>query len=868
VFCEAAESKQPLVNDAIPHLVPIVVQIIQNAAREDASDELVQLAGQTLITFIEARPKLIAKQGLVTPILEALVVTLSSTETAALFNYGGDDQGEGEDEDYTAEQELNILVQATIDKMALHIPSKYFAGPALNHVSSCLQNPDPKIRRGGCAMLGTITEGVCDTIRPMLASILPHVLTAIVDAEPSVRECACFALGQFSEHCQPEILAFAPQIMPPLHTCLQGARGKLAVVVCYVLENFCESLQADTFRPYLSTQMSLLGSLLVDPTSDHQVQMMILSAISASAVASEKDFVPFVDAVVSTLNPLFTSAEKDKLELRGKALECLGHIAVAVGGDHFERFFRQGLECALHSLTLNSPTLNEYAYLFFANSSKVMGPKMVEFFPQLVPMLVAVASESEITSDPQGDDDDADNDDDDSSGGHAWINMETGFINSKKAAITALGNLSEAGKAAFVPYLNVVLPALLESQGAGVNSFHAEVKMEALEVLPMVMEAVLHSEGIVAAPEAGVSLTVSQNANNLAMAICAAYLEAMEEESKGIVAAACEGLTRMLDHCGVWLLSVVLQIDPQLQAQNGGDPINVGTILIQSLLPLLDGKAACQQEGADVEEEEEDDDHDKDVIDPVCDCVGALAKAMGPTFDDLASQILPRIKKFALPNRVFTDRIMALGCFGECFMSLGPATHKYLGEVVPLLTSAIGDTESESLRRNGAFCMGHMVSQAAPLMQPAEIMALMQHLSPLVGQASVEGQGQGQTGTDADNAVSAACRIIKARPDAVPLESMLPVMLRALPLKADLEEGENIFGVLCSLVDAGNAAALANYTRILEVVAQAALNERMPESTRTALSAWKTRKLADGAYVAAATSLQASHPEYFAFLSR
>ena len=41
----------------------------------------------------------------------------------------------------------------------------------------------------------------------------------------------------------------------------------------------------------------------------------------------------------------------------------------------------------------------------------------------------------------------------------------------------------------------------------------------------------------------------------------------------------------------------------------------------------------------------------------------------------------------------------------------------------------------------------------------------------------------------------------------------------------------------------------------------------MPESTRTALFAWKTRKLTDGAYVAAATPLQASHPESFAFLS-
>ena len=862
-FVEAAESKQALVNDVIPSLIPILVQIIQKAAAdgEDMNTELTSIAGQTLISFIEQRPKLIANNGFVAPILDSLVFVLSRSETTALFN--GPTAEEGEDEDFTPMQELNVLVQATLDQMSLHIPAKHFGGPALQHVSNSLGSPDAEIRRGGCAMLGTITEGLCDTMKPMLKDILPPVLNAVVDPNMNVRECACFALGQFAEHCQPEVLFFADQIMPALLQCLEGARGKVGVVLCYVIENYCENLQAATFKPYLDTQMNLLGQLLATAADDRPLQRQVLSAISASAVAAEAFFLPFAGQVVGVLDPLFSITSKEQFQLRGKALECLGHVAVAIGGDNFEPYLRRGLQCAMECLQLEGEMLNEYAYLYFANAAKVMGVKMVEFLPDLVPVLHQAASVSELTNEPPegaGDDDD-EYEEDDEEGGNMWVNIENDFVNSKKAAITALGNLAEATEGQFAPFLNEVIPSLLGGADCAINSFNSEIKTETMTVLPHFMTVALRAKGLAEKPAAGQVLPLTDDLKSLAGGMVIAYLEAMEEDSKEVVSSACEGMRGLFDQCGMALLGI--PVDEAGQTPMGGE-------LVTTLIKLLDNKAACQEVAEGEDDEDEEDDHDKGVMDSVCDCVGAVARAMGPQFDSLAAEFLPRIARFASPKRVFTDRIMALGCFGECFMYLGDAAFKYVDSVGPLVHAAVTDAGSESLRRNGAFCLGYLCVASGPQLPAAKLLEMMTWMSPLISMASAEDQKIRESGSDADNAVSAVARIIKARPDDVPIDQLLPLMLRALPIKNDLEEGENIMECLCMLVDRGHATALASYGRIVEIVATTALTANMSSDTKAKLNEWKLGKLqaSDAAYVAAATPLQATRPDLFAYLSQ
>ena len=101
---------------------------------------LSQAAGQTLLNIVEYRPKLVAKQNLVVPIISSLVTLIAESKVSAagaLYSYGdsqktvNDDDDEDDDEDYSPEMSKQELAQTCLDSMALHISPKHFVQPAL-----------------------------------------------------------------------------------------------------------------------------------------------------------------------------------------------------------------------------------------------------------------------------------------------------------------------------------------------------------------------------------------------------------------------------------------------------------------------------------------------------------------------------------------------------------------------------------------------------------------------------------------------------------------------------------------------------------------------------------------------------------------
>lgn len=184
-------------------IVHFVMRVLQG---QDFDSAVKQSAGQTLINVLEFRPKLTAKKSLVAPILTALMTMIAQENPNAagsLFSFthregrlGEGDGDEDDDESFSPEMDVQRLAQTTIDCMAINIPSKYFVDTALGLCAQGMHNPDPQMRKAGCAVLGVIAEGCCDKIRATLAEILPPLLQLVRDSEYYVRECACFALGK------------------------------------------------------------------------------------------------------------------------------------------------------------------------------------------------------------------------------------------------------------------------------------------------------------------------------------------------------------------------------------------------------------------------------------------------------------------------------------------------------------------------------------------------------------------------------------------------------------------------------------------------------------------------------------------------
>ena len=163
---------------------------------------------------------------------------------------------------------------------------------------------------------------------------------------------------------------------------------------CYVLEMFCEKLEPDAVRPFLDSLVRKLASML-ETTHKRSIQEMATAAIAATAVAAEEDFVPYLDGVATLMTKMMALTDEKMWSLKGRAIECMGHVAIAVGKEHFRPHFVKTMQHACDGLAVDSTDLHEFAYALFANLSKVMGDEFSPCLPELVPHLLEVVGKDD-----------------------------------------------------------------------------------------------------------------------------------------------------------------------------------------------------------------------------------------------------------------------------------------------------------------------------------------------------------------------------------------------------------------------------------------------------------------------------------------
>ena len=75
---------------------------------------------------------------------------------------------------------------------------------------------------------------------------------------------------------------------------------------------------------------------------------MATAAIAATAVAAKEDFIPYIDGVATLMTKMMALKEEKMFSLRGRAIECMGHVAIAVGREkctpHFVETMRREKE--------------------------------------------------------------------------------------------------------------------------------------------------------------------------------------------------------------------------------------------------------------------------------------------------------------------------------------------------------------------------------------------------------------------------------------------------------------------------------------------------------------------------------------------
>ncbi|KAK7843352.1 importin-4 [Quercus suber] len=170
-------------------------------------------------------------------------------------------------------------------------------------------------------------------------------------------------------------------------------------------------------------------------------------------------------------------------------------------------------------------------------------------------------------------------------------------------------------------------------------------------------------------------------------------------------------------------------------------------------------------------------------------------------------------------SRPQQDRTMVVACLAEVAQDMGPPIAGYVDRVMPIVLKELASSEATN-RRNAAFCVGELCKNGgeSTLKYYGDI---LRGLFPLFGESEPDNAVR-------DNAAGAVARMIMVYPESIPLNQVLPVFLKALPLKEDHEESMAVYSCVSTLVLSSNPQILTLVPELVNLFAQVVVS---PEET-------------------------------------
>ncbi|KAK9162268.1 hypothetical protein Syun_003170 [Stephania yunnanensis] len=675
---------------------------------------------------------------------------------------------EASQEDEADDLAADRAAAEVIDMMAIKLP-KLVLPPVFEFASINYQSANPKHREASVTALGVISEGCFELMKDKLGPILHIVLGTLKDQEQMVRGAASFALGQFAEHMQPEITSHYESVLPCILNALEDASDEVKEKSYYALAAFCENMGKEIL-PFLDPLMGRLLTALQN--SPQNLQETCMSAIGSVATAAEQAFVPYAERVLELMKNFMVLTNDEDLCSRARATELVGIVAMTVGRTRMESILPPFIEAAISVIFFSAlyswmPCNN---FLSDPNVSFSQGFEL-EFSELREYSHGFFSSVAEIMDDSFAKSDDEENangfggvsSDDDAHDEPRVrnISIRTGVLDEKAAATQAIGLFALHTKSSYAPYpLSVILAAASQLNSCRYTSAHSP-------------------------------LVCFSPCCLLAHTVMGIYIKTMtEDDDKEVVAQACTDVADIIKEFGYLAIEIYM---PKL---------------IEATLVLLQEESTCQHTESD--SDEDDANHDEVLMDAVSDLLPAFAKSMGPHFGPVFAKLFDPLMKFARASRPPQDRTMVVACLAEVAQEMGAPIATYVDAVMPLVLKELASPEATN-RRNAAFCVGELCKNGGEptLKYYGEI---LRGLYPMFAESEPDAVR--------DNAAGAVARMIIVQPNSIPLNQVLPVFVKILPLKEDLEESIAVYSCICNLILSSNPHILSLVPELVNLFAQ------------------------------------------------
>ncbi|KAE9448305.1 hypothetical protein C3L33_19802, partial [Rhododendron williamsianum] len=766
IFDELIESPAPLLGESVKAIVQFSLEVCSSQNLETSTRHQ---AIQIISWLAKYKSNTLKKHKLVIPILQVICPLLA--EASEIDN----------DDDLAPDR----AAAEVIDTMALNL-SKHVFPPVFEFSSLSSQSVNPKFREASVTALGVISEGCLELMKNKLEPVLQIVLGALRDPEQMIRGAASFALGQFAEYLQPEIVSHYESVLPCILNALEDASDEVKEKSYYALAAFCENM-GEEILPFVDPLMIKLLSALQN--SPRHLQETCMSAIGSVASAAERSFIPYAERVLELMKIFMVLTKDEDLRSRARATELVGIIAMSVGRMRMEPILPPFIEASITGFGLEFSELREYTHGFFSNIAEILDDGFAQYLPHVVPLAVSSChlDDGSAVDIDESEDENVNGFDGVSSDDEAHdeprvrnISIRTGVLDEKAAATQALGLFALHTKSSFAPYLEESLKILVRHS----TYFHEDVRLQAITSLKHILTA---AQAIFQSQHEGPTkaIEVLDTVMNI-------YIKTMtEDDDKEVVAQACMSISDFIKDNGYMAIESYI------------------VRLVEATMILLREESACQQTESDGEIDDDDTEHDEVLMDAVSDLLPAFAKSMGSQFAPIFENMFGPLMKFAKASRPPPDRTMVVACLAEVAQHMGAPIAGYIDvvsqesmtscliapcicvAVMPLVLKELLSSVATN-RRNAAFCVGELCKNGGDsvLKYYGDV---LRSLYPLFGDSEPDDAVR-------DNAAGAVARMIMVHPESIPLNQVIPVFLKVLPLKEDREESAAVYSCILSLV--------------------------------------------------------------------
>ncbi|XP_065362442.1 importin-4 [Calliphora vicina] len=752
--------------------------------------------------LVRLKKKVIIKQKLIEPIIQ-VVFSLMATKP----------EGDEDDEEYfLGEDSSNPMTTATqtMDLLALNVPPEKLIPPLLQLLEPALQGQDPLPRRAAYLSMAVIAEGCSEAIcNKYLETMLNIVKVGITDPVPLVRNAAFFALGQFSEHLQPDITKFAPQILPILFEFLQqlcnelrsgGAEPKHIDRMFYALETFCENLE-DALVPHLPLLMERLFEAM-NPNNSIRVRELSLSAISAAANAAKENMMPYFQQLIAMLQTYLVKTEnEDILSLRSQAIDTLAAIARTIGKQNFMPLATDTMTFALALLEeADDPDVRRAIYNLIASLAEVVNEEMASVFPKIMErfydsilsteevipefkedVINVPAPDNEENDDREIDIENSDGEDDDLDN-IAGYSVENSYLDEKEEAILALKEFAQHTGVAFIPYLEQSYKNVYKM----IDHPQEDIRKVSIDALTTFIIALYKQNDV-----QGVGNAITILIPKLGQIV-------RDDEEVSVVLAALESFSDILKE----LKHIALPDD------------KLTNTIFTCINDVLLGKVACQfdEPAGGNDDDAEESEYDEAIVEGAGNLLPLFGHAMQPEkfamyFGRVYPVIISKLQKAKKNEELESQRAFVYGALAECFGALKSCTGTYFSTFCPIMIDGLSDEFCQA-RQNAVFGLGELVLYAEDKSYeayPHILMALSQAVANEKEDAAL------------DNICGAIARLIITNCNLVPLDQVLPVLLKHLPLREDFDENASIFKCFKLLYIQSREAITASIEQILAI---------------------------------------------------